>query len=383
MAKQVGDRRDILLITLGFPPARGGIQSCLFARARLTPERIVVLAPDMPGAGEFDREQSFPIHRWPAIFGQTPGVKRFSQLLFSLIFAWRLCKEYRIRHIECGQGLPFGVAAWWLRICKGIPYRIWTYGDDVVKPAHWRLIRPLLVNILQRAETVLAISEFTRAQVCALGVSPKTVRVIYPVLASAQPPSHATSDAGGKATLLTVARLEARKGIHLIIEMLPALREKHPDLRYVVAGDGPAKASLESLARQINVTEAVQFAGDVSENQLAALYASCDLFVMLPTPAEQDGEVEGFGMVYLEAAASGRPSVAWDTGGVAEAVIHMHTGLVVRKDDLMAAQEAILTLLNDHALRAKLGQEARNWATGMRQRSARAIRELGSNNGSS
>jgi len=127
----------------------------------------------------------------------------------------------------------------------------------------------------------------------------------------------------------------------------------------------------------------VQFAGDVSENQLAALYASCDLFVMLPTPAEQDGEVEGFGMVYLEAAASGRPSVAWDTGGVAEAVIHMHTGLVVRKDDLMAAQEAILTLLDDHALRAKLGQEAQNWATGMRQRSARAIRELGSNNGSS
>jgi len=376
MARQVRHPRDILLITLGFPPARGGIQSCLFERARLASERIVVLAPGIPGAREFDREQSFPIYRWPAIFGQTAGIKRLCQLLFPLIIAWRLCQKYDVRRVECGQALPFGAVAWCLRLCKRIPYRVWTYGDDIIKPARWRLVRSLLVGILRHAEAIFAISEFTREHVQALGIPAQTIQIIYPPLAPVHSLSPDALQAGSTPTILTVARLEDRKGIHHIIEMLPALCHTYPDLLYIIAGDGPAKPKLESLARQFNVAKHVQFTGNVSNTQVASLYASCDLFVMLPTPAEEKGEVEGLGMVYLEAAAHGRPAVAWDTGGVAEAVIDMQTGRVVEKDDLMAAQTAIQTLLGDSVLREKLGRGAQRWAAKMQQRSAQAIQSL-------
>jgi phosphatidyl-myo-inositol dimannoside synthase len=375
MASADRPARDTLLITLGFPPARGGIQSCLYARARLAAERIVVLAPDMPGAADFDAKQPFPVHRWPAICAHTPAIKRLCQFVFPLVHAGRLCDAYDIRRVECGQALPFGLVAWRLRAARGIHYRVWAFGDDIIKPARWPLARPMLRSILRRAETILAISHFTRQQILPLDIPDERIQVIYPPLYPT-PQREEPADSAEGTTLLTVARLEARKGIEAIIEMTPALRERIPGLRYVIAGEGPARRPLESLARRLGVTETVQFVGDVSDAQRSALYAKCDLFVMLPTPAHDRGEVEGFGMVYLEAAAHGRPCVAWDNGGVTEAVIHEQTGLVVAEGDVEAARQAIVTLLENRGLRDTLGEQARVWAATMHQRSTRAIQAL-------
>ena len=367
--KRPARSRDILLITLGFPPARGGIQSCLYERCRIAPDRVVILAPNCPGAREFDEAQPFPIYRWPGALGDIPGLRRVCQLIFPLILAWRLCRRYPIRRVECGQALPFGAVAWLLRAMNRTPYRIWAFGDDVIKPAGWPLIRWLLVRVLRRAETIIAISQFTRRHLQALGLSDEQIRVIYPPidLQRFHPKQSGSTPTSQEfeidmPTLLTTARLEERKGIHVVLQMLPALLEQFPNLIYVVAGQGPAESSLRALANRLGVSDYVRFVGDVCEEDLATQYRACDLFVMLPTPNEEKGEAEGFGMVYLEAAASGRPAVAWCTGGVEAAVIHERTGLLVQRDDIEAARQAILALLANPERLRTMGQKARAWA---------------------
>jgi len=367
MVKRPARSRDILLITLGFPPARGGIQSCLYERCRIASDRFVVLAPDCPGTREFDEAQPFPIYRWPPALGNVPGLRRVCQLLFPLILGWTLCRRYPICQIECGQALPFGVVARLLQATNRFPYRIWTFGDDIIKPAGWPLIRWLLVRILRRAETIIAISQFTRRHLQTLGLSDERIRVIHPPIDLQQfhPRKRPTPEMEYEIDapmLLTTARLEERKGIHVVLQMLPALLEQFPNLIYVVAGQGPAESSLRASADRLGVSDCVRFVGDVCEEDLATQYLACNIFVMLPTPNEEKGEVEGFGMVYLEAAASGRPAVAWRTGGVEEAVIHERTGLLVQKDDIEAARQAILALLANPERLRTIGQEARIWA---------------------
>jgi phosphatidylinositol alpha-1,6-mannosyltransferase len=348
-----------LLITLGFPPARGGIQACLYERARRAAGRILVLAPAHPAAADFDRQQPFRIERWPAWCSQTPGLKRVAQLIFSLALAWRLCRRYPIRWIECGQALPFGVVAWLLWKLRGIPYRVWVYGDDVIKPARNLWVRPLLLGCLRPAGALLAVSHYSRRLFMDLGLPAGRCQVIYPPIALddftyVEPP--------GQMILLSVARLEPRKGVDQIIRLLPALLQTHPAATLRIAGDGSARPALAALARQLDVADKVHFLGDVSPADLPATYAGCDLFVLLPTPDEARGEAEGFGIVYLEAAASGRPSVAWRTGGVAEALDDGRSGRLVEYGDLAGARQAIAALLDDPAGTRRLGRAARAWA---------------------
>jgi len=284
---------DILLITLGFPPARGGIQSCLYERSRLAAGRIVVLAPAHPAAVGFDERQPFPIYRWPAFLGRLPVVKRLMQLAFSLALGWQLCRRYPIRCIECGQALPFGVVAWILGRARGIPYRIWVYGDDILKPARWLPLRWLLLAVLRPAQRLLAVSEYSRRLLLALGLPAERTEVVYPLVplchaewsavsdqrsASAE---FASSDANGlvgvgrsasedaslrtchtersevsreparrgrRLTLLSVARLVPRKGVDAVIRLLPALAKQYPAVVLRIVGDGPARLQLVGLA---------------------------------------------------------------------------------------------------------------------------------------
>ena len=386
MEKAKSPSRNLLLITLGFPPAHGGIQSCLFARARLAADQIVVLAPDMPGARQFDPLQSFPVHRWPATFAQVKGLKRLCQLVYSFTCAWRLCSRYPIRHVECGQALPFGVTALALRILRGIPYRVWAYGDDITKPANWPVIRSLLRCVLLRAETVLAISHFTGRQVRALGIPAERLHVITPLLDqrrfayAAEGSERIMTTQDGELTLLTVARLEWRKGIQTVIRMLPALRERFPSLRYRVVGAGSAREALESRAADLGASAHVEFAGEVSDEVLSGHYRASDLFVMLPTPEQSAREVEGYGMVYLEAALHALPTVAWRTGGVEEAVIQGETGLLVDEGDAEAALQAILSLLADETQRRQMGHNAHTRARQIVSDSIQALTDLDGQN---
>ncbi|MGC8827164.1 MAG: glycosyltransferase, partial [Anaerolineae bacterium] len=220
--------RDILLVTLGFPPARGGIQSWLYQRASFAAERIVVAAPAVPGAREFDARQPFPVVRWPAPGRGIPGWRRLTQFFFPLCLFPLLHQRYRFQVLECGQALPFGLAArlihrWW-----GVPYRIWAFGDDIRKLALRWWARPFLTAALEKADRVLAISGFTRELAAEAGYPEQRIEVIHPFLGMPGAGGTAAPARGDGPVLLTVARLEQRKGVHVVLSLIPRLRRRFP-----------------------------------------------------------------------------------------------------------------------------------------------------------
>lgn len=366
--------RDILLITLGFPPARGGIQSCMGERARSSATRMVVIAPNAAGAPEYDAGLPFPVYRWPAAGQRWPGLRRFLQFAFSLALARRVCRHYPIRAIECGQALPFGLTARLL----GIPYRIWAYGDDLLKPARRVWARPFLCAALDGAAHIIAISDYTRRLAEDCGAPAGRLRVVPPYVDiyrfSPAPPQGERERPGP--VVLTTARLVPRKGVHQVLHIVRDALRRFPTLSLWIAGDGPARSSLERQARELGIASHVRFLGEVPDDELPRLYAACDVFALLPTPDECAGEAEGLGIAYLEAAACGRPCVGWDVGGVSEAVLHGRTGFVVPAGDIPAAEQALMALLSDPVLAAEMGAAARRWAEEMAARARAALAEL-------
>ena len=134
-----------LLITLGFPPAVGGMQAYLHQRCRAAPaHEIQVLAPSVPNCEAFDKEQPFAIHRWSSVLHPIPGIRRFMQVVLPLFHAIALYRRWRFGMVECGQALPLGLIGRLLKETLGTPYLIWTFGRDVVKPQRYPLSRWLL-----------------------------------------------------------------------------------------------------------------------------------------------------------------------------------------------------------------------------------------------
>ncbi len=178
--------------------------------------------------------------------------------------------------------------------------------------------------------------------------------------------------------VLTVGRLDPRKNQATVIEAVAKLAMQHPNLLYVIAGEGRNRARLEEKVRSHGLNDHVLFLGAVDGALKTALYGACDVFAM---PAVRDGtDVEGFGMVFLEAAACGKPCIAGNTGGQSEAVRHGETGYVVDGTDIAAVTEALQQLLSDAALRRQMGEAGRQHAQGFDwPRVVEKIRQLADN----
>jgi phosphatidylinositol alpha-1,6-mannosyltransferase len=216
---------------------------------------------------------------------------------------------------------------------------------------------------LGSADTILAGSQFTAGLARDLGVSPERVRVTH---YGTDPVRFQRRDAtalrerlglGTRPVLLTIARLVSRKGIDTVLAALPKVLAAHPDAVYVVAGDGPDADPLRARARQLGVERAVRFAGVVRDEELSHWYSLAYVFVM---PSRSDPpDVEGFGIVFLEAAACERPVVAARAGGIPDAVAHGVTGVLVPPGDTPALAAELSALLSDPARCAELGRRGR------------------------
>lgn len=171
--------------------------------------------------------------------------------------------------------------------------------------------------------------------------------------------SQVRSRYAGKNILLTVGGLKARKGQDLVLHALAAVLKTQKDVVYVMVGEGNTRPMLEELAQSLGIQDHVDFVGNQRGDDLVRYFKACDLYVH--TPRIDHLNFEGFGIVYLEAGACGKPSVATDAGGVRDAVTP-EAGLVVPDGDIPAIAEAILTLLRDEGLRGKLGEGARAYA---------------------
>lgn len=223
---------------------------------------------------------------------------------------------------------------------------------------------------LRRAGRVIANSNATRTLI-EQAVPGVRVEVIHPafdprrVYDPSRPGSAPVSARGSRVVLLTVSRLVPRKGHERVLRALARCRSGLGDFVYLVVGDGPERPRLERLGLELGIGDRVRFVGAVDNEELGAYYGAADLFVML-SEARRDG-VEGFGLTYIEAAASGVPSLASRHGGASEAVLDGVTGRTVDSFRDSDVDRALLELTADRELRRSLGQRARE----------RALRELG------
>ena len=359
-----------LFVTQDYPPDTGGMARRHVELCRRYPEPIAVSTVDAPGAAAFDAGEAYPVYRQPFGFRRAKVIG--SQLRWA---AW-LVRHDRAAGphlVHCGNIRPVGHAVWLAQRRTGAPYLVYVNGMDLLverRKAASALKRRSTAAIFGRAAGVVANSEWT-AQLAAAVMRETGVRRAPPVAAidlGTDPAQfHPSRDTGalrrrfglGEAMLLlTVARLVRHKGHDVAIQAVAALRESHPDLRYLVVGTGPDEPRLRALAAELGVADAVVFAGPLSDADVAEAYATADVYVGL---SREDGpiSVEGFGISFVEAGASGTPSVAGDSGGVRSAVRHGETGFVIPPSDPTAAAATIATLLADGDLRARMGERAR------------------------
>jgi phosphatidylinositol alpha-1,6-mannosyltransferase len=350
-----------LLVTNDFPPKIGGIQSYLWELWRRLPaENVAVLTSPHADAARFDAEQPFRIER------TREPVLLPSPLLTRQVR--RLAAEVNAEVVVLDPALPLGLIGPHL----GLPYAVVLHGSEVTFPARLPGSRALLARVLQGAALLIAAGSYPEAEARQVtGRLPSIVQVPPGVDASRFVPLAPIERASTRARMglptagplvLSVSRLVPRKGMDTLIEAASRLAsEDHPQLSVVIAGSGRDRPRLD---RAINRTGApVRLLGRVSSPDLPGLYGCADVFALCCRSRWAGLEQEGFGIVFLEAAAAGIPSVAGETGGSAEAVIDGATGFVVSDPtDVAAVAGAIDRLVSDPGLASRQGQAARHRA---------------------
>ena len=369
--------RRTLVVTNDFPPRQGGIQSFVHEVAIRQPAgSIVVYASNHDGAADFDAAQPFPVIRHPTgLLLPTPGARRRIAAV---------AQEYGTSAVWFGAAAPLALLAPALRRAGAERIVASTHGHE----AGWALLpgaRRVLRRIGHECDVVTYLSEyFHRRLAPALGRR-ATLRRLTPgvdietfqpgVDGAAVRARHGLAD---RPVLVCVSRLVPRKGQDALIRALPAVRRAVPDATLLLVGTGRYHAQLQRLARRTGMAEHVVLTGSVPANELAAYYAAGDVFAM-PCRTRRHGlDVEGLGIVYLEASALGLPVIVGDSGGAPEAVRDGETGYLVNGRDVRAIAERSAELLDDALLRAKFGAAGRQWVLNAWQwdSAAARLREL-------
>ncbi|QDT62893.1 glycosyltransferase family 4 protein [Calycomorphotria hydatis] len=369
--------RKTLLLTEIFPPRVGGSGNWLWEMyRRLDPTSVVVVAGETEGADEFDREAPLSIQRFPLTLQDTGG---FSPGGFGNYWSLarrlaRLCREEQIEEIHCARVLPEGWVAWWVKQFTGIPFRCFAHGEEVNLPRgsekgvmSSRQHRLMAKLVLGATHGMIANSVNT-AGILKLdwGLPSSKVFVVHPGVdtefftpAERDPVIRDQLGWSLRPVILTVGRLQRRKGHDKLIEALPQIRERLPDVLYAIVGDGEERERLQQLVEQHGVTGNVKFHGALRDKKLLHCYQQCDLFV-LPNRAV-GSDIEGFGMVLLEAQACGKAVIAGDSGGTREALSLDETGLLTDASRSTTLAEVVLKLLTDKKSRQQLETAARPW----------------------
>ena len=346
-----------LLVTTDFPPAVGGIQASLYNTVcHFRHIEVIVVAPDHPNTQEFDRDQSFVIHRVKPPQPQSRS-QRLSRYVHMGMESFRVVCREDVEVVLCGHPFtaPLGLAI--KRLLKK-PYVVWTHAKELLG---WRY---LLCCSLPSADAVLFHSAYTHGLASRLGVSMEKM-VQIPCApdcdSSLQEWVDDISYPANICLLLTVARMDdLYKGHDIMLRAMPLIAARVPHVRWVVVGDGKWRSYYEKMAHALGVQDRVHFLGTVSESERDKMLASCDVFVMVSRDRQIDGGGEGFGLVYLEANAFGKPVVAGRVAGALDAVVDGVTGLLVNPEDEFEVAEAVIALLTNPARAAQLGQQGRD-----------------------
>ncbi|MFF9218829.1 glycosyltransferase family 4 protein [Streptomyces viridosporus] len=358
-----------LIVTNDFPPRPGGIQAFLHNMAlRLDPERLVVYASTWKRTREgveataaFDAEQPFTVVRdRTTMLLPTPQATRR---------AVGLLREHGCTSVWFGAAAPLGLMAPALRRAGAERIVATTHGHE----AGWAQLpaaRQLLRRIGQSTDTMTYLGAYTRTRIAAALTPEAASRMVQLPPGVDEKTFHPGS--GGdevrarlgltdRPVVVCVSRLVPRKGQDTLIRAMPAILAAEPEAVLLIVGGGPYEKDLRDLARRTGVADSVRFTGSVPWEELPAHYGAGDVFAM-PCRTRRGGlDVEGLGIVYLEASATGLPVVAGDSGGAPDAVLDGETGWVVPGGSPDQAADRIVTLLGDAELRRRMGERGRRW----------------------
>ncbi|MBK3565517.1 MULTISPECIES: glycosyltransferase family 4 protein [unclassified Streptomyces] len=361
--------RKTLIVTNDFPPRPGGIQAFLHNMAlRLDPERLVVYASTWKRGREgaeataaFDAEQPFKVVRdATTMLLPTPAATRT---------AVGLLREHGCTAVWFGAAAPLGLMAPALRKAGAERLVATTHGHE----AGWAQLpasRQLLHRIGESTDTITYLGEYTRSRIAG-ALSPEAAarmvqlppgvdeKVFHPGSGGAE--VRARLGLTDRPVVVCVSRLVPRKGQDTLILAMPRILARQPDAVLLIVGGGPYEKDLRRLVRETGVSDSVRFTGAVPWAELPAHYGAGDVFAM-PCRTRRGGlDVEGLGIVYLEASATGLPVVAGDSGGAPDAVLDGETGWVVRGGSPEEAADRIVALLGDPELRRNMGERGRSW----------------------
>jgi phosphatidylinositol alpha-1,6-mannosyltransferase len=355
----------IALLTDEFLPHAGGSRIYyynLFKRISTVGDEVTILTSKVLGWQEFDNKeqtQSFKIRR---------NFKSLRDLSYSqlpkiagpMLTAGTFSVLHRPDVLHCGDLYPPGVIATILKKLFGIPFIAYCHGEDITLTDE-RRFQPKLRNMIYRsANAIIANGEFAVENLLRIGIKREKIHKItpgldvslfYPEAPDAELRQIYRTD--GELVVMTVARLVSRKGHSRVIRALAKLSPDVPSFKYIIVGRGPLDAELRALTVELNLQDRVVFAGFVADDQLNHYYNLADIVVMPNTGDE--GDVEGFGMVFLEANAAGKPVIGGRSGGTAEAIIDKETGFLVDPSDDQELRSALYSMLTDSELRRRMG----------------------------
>ena len=261
--------------------------------------------------------------------------------------------------------MPEGVVGYLLHRLSGIPYCVYAHGEEIGTACSSRQLTFLMRRVYGSARRVIANSENTRRLLRGVGIPDSAIVVIHPGVDTDR-----FSPGGGAAlvrarlglnghrVLLTVARLQRRKGHDTVIKALPTVQAVIPDVRYLIVGSGEEETALRALAAGQSVAGLVEFVGQVPSDSLPDYYRACDVFI-LANREEAHQDIEGFGIVFLEANAASKPVVAGRSGGTSEAVVDGETGVLVDAEDSGTVANAIVSLLSNPERSLRMGVRGR------------------------
>lgn len=350
------------MITELFLPTKGGT-AVWFDEVyrRLGVSEIHIVTADVPGAAQHDARHPNVVHRlrlrrhW---WMRPESLGMYAKLLAA---SFALGLRHRFDAVHAGRVLPEGLVGWLVARLTRRPLVIYSHGEELTT---WRraLKRRAMVWIYRHCDLVIANSEFTRDELLKLGVAPERVALLNPgVDVHRFRPGLRCDDlkaglgmVAGERLIVSVGRLSRRKGFDQVIRTLPLLQRQGVSVRYALIGIGEDLEYLRKLAVESGVAERVHFVGHVSSDDLPRWYNAADVMAM--PNREIDGDTEGFGMVFLEAAACAKPTVAGLAGGTGAAVIDGVTGLRVDGASPDAVAMALARVLADPALATAMGE---------------------------
>lgn len=375
----------ILLISHDFlPEQRGGIELYYHHLCQQLHGDMHVLTAQRSHTPAFDQAQCYPIHRIPISieageFRRESGVSLFFVvrmawlvLMQMLAYIWhgrRVIQREKLDVILMGQ-LHLAPVGWILRLLTGRPYGFSLHGSALSRYWHFAVVRWPVLALLNQASFIVVNSNFTRQQYLERGVK-ATQRFILTNPGVDVDRFHPNVDPtpiitrhnlADRRVILTVARLVEWKGQDKVIEALPQILQAVPNAVYLIVGAGDYRPQLESLVAQLALSPHVIFAGPVSDEALPQYYAAADL-VVLPSREVRPGQpIEGFGIVYLEANATGRAVIGTCLGGAPEAIAAGETGLLVNPNNPADIARAIIDLLAAPDRADQLGRTGRERA---------------------